>query len=302
VVTANNAKPRIQPISAAIKKIGKKLRGTRFGGFIARVVDNMGNDAAVDLAAAVSYYVILSLFPLLLGIVAILGFFLPYTAIEDAIARFLQQNFSGLEQILRPNIASIVHVRGPLAVIGIMGFFWSGSAMFSAISLAVNRAWEVDHPRKIALRKLREMAMSLSTTLLLVLSMAGTALFALVIPRSPLIQKAANSLISIILVFGVFTVIYKWVPNTRTYWRFVWPGALLGAVIFEMARILMGLFFTTFTRFELTYSTIASIVVLLIWVYLSALILVVGAEISFEYSRMRLKLPLKRWKLVLDKA
>jgi membrane protein len=64
----------------------------------------------------------------------------------------------------------------------------------------------------------------------------------------------------------------------------------------------MGLFFTTFTRFELTYSTIAAIVVLLIWVYLSALILIVGAEISFEYSRMRLKLPLKRWKLVSDKT
>ena len=110
--------------------------------------------------------------------------------------------------------------------------------------------------------------------------------------------KIVISLISIILVFAVFAVIYKWVPNTKTYWRFIWPGALLGAVFFELARMLMGFYFATFTHFELTYSAIASIAVLLIWVYLSALILVAGAEVSFEYSRRRLKLPVKRWKLL----
>ena len=296
--TNNPKKPKGHGFSADVSRIGKRLLGARFGGFVTRVVDNMGNDSAVDLAAAISYYVILSLFPLLLGIVALLGFFLPYTSVEDAISRFLQSHLSGLEKILQPNIASIMHARGPLAIIGILGFFWSGSAMFSAISVAVNRAWEIDHPRKIALRKLRELAMSLSTTLLLVMSMAGTAFLSFVSPGSALIQKVANSMLSVVLVFAVFALIYKWVPNTKTYWRLIWPGALLGAVFFELARMLMGLYFAAFTNFELAYSSIASIVVLLIWVYLSALILVVGAEVSFEYSRRRLKFPLKRWKLM----
>ena len=284
-----------------IKKLWNRLLEIRLIAFMVRVVDNMGSDGAVDLAAGISYYVILSLFPLLLGVTALLSFFLPYAVVQEAISSFLITNVPGLEEILRPNIDSVIRLRGLWSVIGVLGFFWSGSAVFSIVNRTINRAWEESHPRKIGIRKLRDLAMSISTTLFLVVSMAGAAILSFVSPGSAFIQRIASSLIAISLLFAVFTIIYKWVPNTRTRWRLVWPGALLAAVFFELVRILLSLYFSTFPNTQLMYSSVGSIVALLIWAYLSALIVIVGTEVSFEYSRTRLKLPLKRWRLVTVK-
>jgi membrane protein len=255
----------------------------------------MGNDGAAEMVGAISYYVILSLFPMLLGIIALLGFFLPSAAIQDAIYGFIQRNLPGLEQTLQINIAGIIVVRGPLGIISIIGFFWSGGAMFSAISRAINRAWGISRLRHLAFRKFSEVAMSISATAFLVVSMIGTAVLSFFNPGSDLIQRIVNSLISFVLIFIVFLLIYKTVPNTKTFWWLVWPGAALAAIFFEVARIIMGLYFTTFTNFELIYGSIGSIVVLLIWVYFSAFVMVAGAEVSFEYSRTHLRLPPKKW-------
>jgi membrane protein len=280
------------------KRYLKRLLGIPFIGFIARVIDNMGSDGAVEMAGAISYYVILSIFPMLLGMFALLSFFLPAATIQDTIYSFVQRNLSGLEQVLQLDVSSIIAWRGPLGIISIISFFWSGSAMFGAINRAVNRAWEISRFRQLAIRKLRELAMSVSTTLFLLLSMAGTIILSFIVPGTGIIQGIGSRTITFCLVFAVFIIIYKWVPNTRTHWRLVWPGALLAAVFFELAQVLMSVYFANFTNFQLIYSSIGSIVILLIWVYFSAFIMVVGAEVSFEYSRRRLKLPLKRWKLV----
>jgi membrane protein len=90
--------------------------------------------------------------------------------------------------------------------------------------------------------------------------------------------------------FFVFILIYKTMPMTKTYWRDVWPGALFSTVAFELARTFLGVYLVRFSHVELVYGSIASIIILLIFAQYVAFILIIGAEISSEYSRLRLGL------------
>ena len=82
-------------------------------------------------------------------------------------------------------------------------------------------------------------------------------------------------------------MIYKFIPNTKTYWRYVWPGAVLAAVLFEVGKGLFLSYLDTFANYQRVYGSLGSVVVLLTWTYASSFILLVGAEFSSEYERMR---------------
>ena len=75
-------------------------------------------------------------------------------------------------------------------------------------------------------------------------------------------------------------------PNTKTYWRYIWPGAVVGAVLFELAKNLFILYLERST-YQSIYGSVTPVIVLLLWAYVSSLILLAGAELSSEYGRMR---------------
>ena len=92
---------------------------------------------------------------------------------------------------------------------------------------------------------------------------------------------------ALIISFSIFMAIYKFLPNTKTYWRFVWVGALLAAVLFEVSKGLFLWYLETFAQFDQLYGNLASVVILMIWTYISAIILIAGAEFSSEYGRIK---------------
>ena len=85
----------------------------------------------------------------------------------------------------------------------------------------------------------------------------------------------------------IFLLIYKFTPNTRTYWRYIWPGAVLAAVLFEVSKSIFVFYVDNFANYEEVYGSLASVIVLLAWTYFSGLILITGAEFTSEYERMR---------------
>ena len=102
-----------------------------------------------------------------------------------------------------------------------------------------------------------------------------------------MIVNVGSRVVAFLLIMAVFLLLYKSVPNTKTYWRYVWPGAFLAAVFFEMARTLLVLYIENYANYQLIYGSIASIIVLLVWIYYSAFIMILGAEFTFQYGRMR---------------
>jgi membrane protein len=260
---------------------------------ICRTAEGSGNHDATQRAAGVAYYAILSIFPLVLGLIAIFGFFLPSVNLQDELLKFVGNNIPGATDILRQNIVSIVKLRGPMGVLSIGLLFWGASAMFSAINLAINRAWDIRQYRPFFLRKASELGMVFGTGILFFLSLGSSAAISILrgvfdFPASKLIIVDLGSrLVAFLLILVVFLLLYKLIPNTKTYWRYVWPGALLASILFEIARTLFVFYLGHYANYQLIYGSIASIIVLLIWIYYSAFIMILGAEFTFQYGRTR---------------
>lgn len=260
---------------------------------IFHTVEGAGNHDAAQRAAGVAYYAILSIFPLLLGLIAVFGFFLPSVNLQDELLKFVGDSIPGATNILEQNIASIIELRGPMGILSLVVLFWGASAMFGAISLAINRAWDIRRYRPFFIRKASELGMALSTCVLFLLSLGVSTITAILrgvfdLPVAKLtIVDVGARLVAFLLMFVVFLLLYKLVPNTKTYWRDVWPGAILSAIFFEIARTLFIIYIENFANYQLIFGSITSIIALLVWTYYSAFILILGAEFSFQYSRMR---------------
>jgi len=280
-------------IGVKAKQAHARLIKIPFFDFLNRIINGIGNDGAFEIVGAIAYYAILSLFPLLLGVVAVIGFLLPSVINQDSLFQFFETNLPFVVEYLSDNIDSIIRTRGVLGVISIITLFLPAGAMFSAISRGVNRAWGLNVRHHLIVRKLREVAMSISTCVFF---------FVIVISSSVLVSfNLGNAfggfginVLAFLLMFLVFLVIYKTMPVIKTYWRHIWPGALFAASAFEIARIVMVWYFSKYSRIDLLYGTIGTIIIMLMFVYWVSLILVIGAEISSEYSRMRQGLPPRR--------
>jgi membrane protein len=262
--------------------------------FMLRTLDGAGNHDATHLAAGVAYYALLSIFPLLLGLIAVLGFFLPSANLQDTLLKFVGDSVPGAAGTLQQNIDSIIQLRGPVGIISVVILFWGASAVFSALSLAINRAWDIKrYHRHFFIRKASELGMVIAIGFLLLLSLGASSVISIMrgVFNSPeadlLLLDIGSRVAAFLLIMAVFLLIYKFVPNTKTYWSDIWPGALLAAVFFEIARTLFVIYLENFANYQILYGSVASIMILLVWIYYCAFIVILGAEFSYRYTLVR---------------
>ena len=281
-------------LQSAALAVWAPLRGLFYVRLAVRTVREMSDDDATHMAAGVAYYAIFSLFPLIIGLIAVFNL-LP--ASEDRQAQFTEfiaGYLPGSEGLLDSN----VRVSGTLGAISILGLLWSGSAMFGAVARVVNRAWDVHKDRPLFINKPRQMGMAMLVGLMFLTSMAAAAFVRTAgdyartgLPASDFLVSEASRVIlqatSFSLTLATFLLIYKAMPNTRTYWRHVWPGALLAAVMFEAGKAAFLTYLDRFANFQDVYGSMGDFLVLLLWLYVSSLVLILGAELSSEYGRLR---------------
>ncbi len=259
-----------------------------------RTAEGLLNHDATQRAAAVAYYGMLSIFPLLLVLITLFNYFLPSINLQDELLKFIGKNLPGSTGILQQNIVSIIKIRGTTSVLNLIILFWSASAMFGAMSVSINRAWNITgNRRSYFIRKASEMSMVLGTGILFLLSLVASTIISILrgTVGSPanesIIATVGGRIVAFLLILAVFLLLYKFIPQTKTYWRCVCPGALLAAILFEIARTLFLFYLENFANYQLIYGSIASIIILLVWIYISAFILILGAEFTFQYDRIR---------------
>ncbi|NLE08749.1 MAG: YihY/virulence factor BrkB family protein [Dehalococcoidales bacterium] len=260
---------------------------------IVRTADGAGKHDASQRAAGVAYYVFLSIFPLLLGLIALFGYFLPSLDLQETMLNFVGENVPGAVNIIEQNITGIIESRGSMGLLSIVIFIWGASAMFGALSLAINRAWEVPRYRPFFIRKGSELGMVFGIGIIVLLSISSSAVISILhgvfhLPVTGLlIVNICSKVLGFLLMVIVFVILYKYLPYTKTHWRTIWPGALLASILFEIARTLFIYYIENFASYQLIYGSIASIIVLLVWIYYSSFVTVLGAEFTFQYGRMR---------------
>jgi membrane protein len=282
------------------RKLSGKLRVFRYRlveytavRFAIAMAQRLGRDDVSNRAASISYYALLSLFPLLLGLIAILGLFLPSESVRTEMIRFITQYLPGSADFLEENISGIISLRGAFGIISVLGLFWSASGVFSVISQAINRAWDIEYRHPFYIQKPREIALALGTGFLVLLSIGVSTFLSFLgridLPLSGALVNTAAVFAAFIVSLIAFTILYRSVPITWISWKYVMIGALLATLLFEIAKNIFVLYLNNYSNFDKVYGSIASVIALLVWVYISAFILILGAEFSAMVSRLQKK-------------
>ncbi len=289
--------PKKEPsaLSRKIQQVRESILGKGLVKFLVRVFQEFSNDDGSTLAAGIAYYIFLSIFPLLLALIGALGLILSSPSVQNQIFNYLSQTIPS--DTLQSNIQSVMSLSGPLGITGVIVFLWTGSGAFSALAHGINRAWDINIEMQFILQKIRDVFLTLGIGVLFFLSIIASAGAGAVISNSVPVQniplvgslfaQIVLRVVAFLFSFAIFLILFKIIPNTKTYWRHIWFGALVTAILFDIGQILTFYYLTNFGNYQKVYGPIASIIVLLVWIYYSTLIVILGAEFTSEYGRMR---------------
>ena len=273
----------------------------RFRVFLSLFKDSFNqwmDDQAPVLGAALSYYTVFSLAPLLVLTIAIAGMAFGEEAARGEIVGSIQ-GLVGREGALAVQ-TMIENARKPesgilATVIGVFVLLFGASGAFAQLQNALNVIWKVAPNANSGVipflrRRFFSFAMVLSVGFLLLVSLAVSAAlaavgryFAGVLPGGEAFWQITNFIISFGVVTLLFAMIFKFVHDARVAWSDVWIGSALTAILFSIGKFLMGLYLGNSTIGS-TYGAAGSLVVLLVWIYYSSQILFFGAEFTRVYA------------------
>jgi membrane protein len=267
-----------------------------------RTVSEFRDDNLSDWAAALTYYGLLSLFPMLIALVSIVGLFADPASttrtVTDIVTRIGPE--SGADTFAGP-IQSITSNRGSagiLFVVGLATALWSASGYVGAFIRASNVIYETDEGRPFW--KLRPLQVAV-TVLMVVL--VATVLLSLVL-TGPIVRAVADPLgvgdtavtvwsyakwpILAVVFVAMIDLLYYATPNAKLR-GFVWltPGAVLALVLWAVASAGFALFVANFGSYDKTYGTLGGVVVLLIWMWITNVAILLGHELNAERERSR---------------
>jgi membrane protein len=259
-----------------------------------------GEDKVPKLSASLAYYTIFSLGPLIMLIIALAGFFLGREAIEGSIFQQLQ-GFVGkeaaaqIQQIVKN--AALSSNSPTAATIGVITLIVGATSVFAEIQDSINTIWGLKaKPGKqgiLVLLKNRLLSFGVIGSLgfLLLVSLAVTAVIEglneRLLARFPDVSVIVMYVVNLTVTLGVitllFAVIFKVLPDGAIRWRDVWAGSIATAILFMIGKFAIGLYIGK-SEVGSTYGPAASLVILILWVYYSAIILYFGAEFTKAYT------------------
>lgn len=251
------------------------------------------DDDVAGLAAQLSYYFFLALFPAILFVLALASFF-PLTDVTGDVSR-------SLAPFVSPQVLALIQEQmqrlandenGGLLTFGVAGALWSSSAAIVSIVGALNRAYDIEEGRPWW--RVRLVAIGLTI---------GVALFVLVaitlVLVGPTIADRLGQatgwgtpfewtwlVLQWPLVFGLVTIAisltYYFAPDADQDWAWITPGAVAATVLWLLASLLFKLYVANFTNYEGSYGTVGGVIVVLLWFYVSGIALLTGAELNAE--------------------
>ncbi|PSP03879.1 MAG: ribonuclease BN [Cyanobacteria bacterium SW_12_48_29] len=278
------------------------MNPTAILGLLRETITEWQADKASRLAAALAYYTVFSLAPLLIIAVATAGTIFGQEAAKGEIveqieglvgsdsARVIETAISNANQPDVSNIASII---------SIIVLLFGASGVFTQLQDSLNTVWNVQpKPGRsmkgiigLVLKRILSFSLVLGIGFLLVVSLIlSAALLALsnyqssLLPDLNFLWQIFNFVLSFGIVTLLFALMYKFLPDVKIAWSNVWIGAIITSLLFAIGKFLLG-FYLGRGSFGSTYGAAASLVVLLAWVYYSAQILFLGAELTLVNAR-----------------
>ena len=264
-----------------------------------RALQDWWNDNCLRLAASLAYYTALSLAPLVLLIAGVIGLVLDRQQVATQLATQLEGLMGQAGRELVTSILAATNPQGGTiaTIIGLVTLLIGATAVFGELQATLNLIWEVQpaptggvwagiwallRDRIFSLTLVLALAFLLLVSLVISAALAGaTALFHG--PEQAVLSRILEIVVSLLVLMFVFALLYKYVPDAEIGWRDVWLGGLITAVLFTLGKTAIG-FYLGQASVGSAYGAAGSLVVLLVWVYYSALIMFFGAEFTHAWT------------------
>lgn len=272
-----------------------------FGRVTKGAASEFGKDKVLRLSAALAYYSIFSIAPLVIIIISVAGLLFGTEAVTGQVQAQLR-SFLG-DQAAQTVESMISAARKPsqsimAAILGVATLLIGASGVFGQLQDALNTIWEVQ-PKSgrgilgVIKDRFLSMAMVLGTGFLLLISMVLSAALAAAsgylnetLGLPPLIAEVLNNVVSFLVITMLFAMIFKYLPDVKIKWGDVWVGAIFTAALFTLGKFLLGLYLGRASTAS-AYGAAGSLIIVLLWVYYSSVILFFGAEFTQVYARER---------------
>jgi membrane protein len=284
-------------IDAYYKELRKRLdvvgawldhRSGGIAGLIYRALDNFQKRGLRE-AAALSYYALFSLFPLVLLVIVIIGWLVGPAAtknqVEDVLAIFMP---GPTATELNNAIARFVEQGSSASVIALIGLAWSAIGLFSNLESALSRTFRDTQSRPFVKRRIVGVLMILALGVLLIANILTSLIFSFLnlifLTQGNIWLEIAGFFVPFGFGMGVFAMLYRWIPRSRVGWDAIWPSALLGAVAWEAAKRLFVVYLERVGNLSVVYGSITTVIILMLWTYFTACIILLCGEFCVSLS------------------
>jgi membrane protein len=275
------------------------LSGRAWWGAIKRAVAEFRTDNLTDWAAALTYYSVLSIFPGLLVLISVLGLIGP--SATGTLMKNIQDVPGGVQDVLVTAIQNIERGQSStasvLAILGLITALWSASAYIGAFIRASNAIYDVPEGRPIW----KTLPIRIGLTVLLMVLTAVTAIAVVLTGglarRTGELVGAGDTAVTVweiakwpallIIVSVMFALLYWASPNARQGFRWITPGGIVAVVLWLIASAGFAVYVANFGSYNKTYGSLAAIIIFLVWLWISNIAILLGAELNAELERSR---------------
>ena len=261
------------------------------------IVNDFLDKNCPQFAGAISFYTLFSMFPLILAVTSVLGFLLGPRAEEEQleIAMQIAEVIPVSSGFISQTMEGLVNARTITGIASVIGLFWAATAAFGAMRKGINAAWGIRTPRPFINERLIDFALALGAGVLLLAVLFSAPAVGVLREVTEILAPETTrfthtfwnlvaNLMTPILAFLTFLLLYMYLPNTHVRLEDIWLGALIGSLAFDAANLAFVWYVSTYAHYNVLYGSVGTILALLTWVYLSAIILLLGALITSRYA------------------
>jgi membrane protein len=279
----------------------RDLPARSWGSILKRTVKEFQDDNLTDWAAALTYYGVMSLFPMLVVLVALLGLVGQQSTITTMIDSLRSAGLKDVANTVSGPLNEVVRNKGGAGALlgfGLLGSLWSASGYIGAFMRAMNAVYEVKEGRPFW--KLRPLQIAITLVGVLLLSLVAVA----VVVSGPVAKAVGSAFglgdtavtvwgvvkwpVMLVVVMAMIAGLYYLTPNVRQpKLRWVSPGAVVAVVAWVAASAGFGLYVSHFSSYGKTYGALGGVIIFLVWMWISNLALLFGAELDSELERER---------------
>ena len=271
----------------------QEVRRTYLWRLTSTVVRNFILDDCPTRASVIAYSTLLSLFPLLLVLLTIVGYLITDYSTKAQLVLGVSSLFPGSGVLIQQTVDAVEQKHSSATIFATLALFWSASGAFNAMNRNINAIWRVPKERGFIESSLLALFMVVVVFVVFLVSLGFTTLvqFLAQVPQlapghQSLTSPIVALLVPVVVTSALFTLIFRFIPNLAVAWSFAIPGGITAGLLFEVGKQLFALYLTTFAQFDAVYGPIGAVIALLTWAYYSSIILLFGCEVSHAVATL----------------